>query len=105
MFSRTETEPAAREIVQSEALKVGTAIASVCAMLDPAVVVLGGGIGSNPALLRPVRETTAALLPLTARIETSMLREQAALHGAMAIALREARDTLFFRRGVRAAAL
>jgi predicted NBD/HSP70 family sugar kinase len=101
LFARAENEPAASEIVQSEAEKVATAIASVCAMLDPAMVVLGGGIGSNPALLRPVRETTAALLPLTARIETSLLREKAALHGAMAIALREARDQLF-RRGVRA---
>lgn len=101
LFARAAEEPAAREIVQDEATRVGTAIAAVCAMLDPALVVLGGGIGSNPALLRPVRETTAALVPLMARIETSLLREQAALHGALAIALREARDALF-RRGIRA---
>jgi predicted NBD/HSP70 family sugar kinase len=64
-------------------------------VLDPALVVLGGGIGSNPALLRPVRETVAALVPLTARIETSSLRERSALYGALAIALREAREHLF----------
>ena len=65
------------------------------------MVVLGGGIGSNAFLLAPVRATAAALFPLTVRIETSMLGEKAALQGAIAIALREARRQLFSagRRG------
>jgi predicted NBD/HSP70 family sugar kinase len=92
---------AAQAIVEKVARHIGVAIATVCAVIDPELVVLGGGIGSNAALLSPVRATAAQLLPLTARIETSMLGEKAALRGAIAIALREARRQLFSttRRG------
>jgi predicted NBD/HSP70 family sugar kinase len=98
VFERADAEPAAREIVLAEARRIGLAIATVCAILDPELVVLGGGIGSNPRLLRPVRETVAALVPLSVRIETSLLREQSALYGALAVALREARAQLFRQR-------
>jgi predicted NBD/HSP70 family sugar kinase len=76
------------------ASRLGAAIATVCAILDPGLVVLGGGIGASPLLLRPVRGSAAALVPVTARIETSLLAERAALQGAIAIALRAARSTL-----------
>jgi hypothetical protein len=56
--------------------------------------VLGGGIGASPLLLRPVRGSAAALVPITARIETSVLGERAALQGAIAVALRAARTQL-----------
>ena len=66
----------------------------MCAILDPQLVVLGGGIGASPLLLRPVRGSAAALVPITARIETSLLGERAALQGAIAVALHAARTTL-----------
>jgi predicted NBD/HSP70 family sugar kinase len=66
----------------------------VCAILDPELVVLGGGIGSSPLLLSPVRGAAAALVPLTARIERSLLGDQAALRGAIAFALHAARSQL-----------
>jgi hypothetical protein len=44
--------------------------------------------------LRPVRGSAAALVPITARIETSVLGERAALQGAIAVALRAARTQL-----------
>ncbi len=87
----------AREVVDGVARRLGAAIASVIAVVDPELVVLGGGIGSNPSLLGPVRGTVAELVPLTARIETSRLGDQAALHGAVAAALREAREQLLTR--------
>jgi predicted NBD/HSP70 family sugar kinase len=86
---------AAQAVVESEGRRIGLAIAAACAVVDPALVVLGGGIGSNEALLAPVRETVAGLVPLVPRIETSLLGEKAALYGAVAIALRHARDALF----------
>jgi predicted NBD/HSP70 family sugar kinase len=86
--------PAARSVVDYVASRLGTAIATVCAILDPELVVLGGGIGANPALLRPVRGSAAALVPITARIETSVLGEGAALQGAIAVALHAARTGL-----------
>lgn len=85
---------AARSVVDHVASRLGTAIATVCAILDPELVVLGGGIGANPVLLRPARGSAAALVPITARIETSLLGERAALQGAIAVALRDARTLL-----------
>ena len=85
---------AARSVVDHVASRLGTAIATVCAILDPELIVLGGGIGASPLLLRPVRGSAAALVPITARIETSLLGERAALQGAIAVALHAARTTL-----------
>ena len=93
-------DDAARDVVQGVARRLGVAIASLIAVIDPELVVLGGGIGSNPALLGPVRATVAELVPLTARIEISRLGDQAALHGAIAVALREA-HAMLFRRATR----
>ncbi|HEV7177191.1 MAG TPA: ROK family protein [Solirubrobacteraceae bacterium] len=87
----------ARAVVANVARHLGSAIASVIAVIDPELIVLGGGIGSNPALLGPVRVTAAELVPLATRIETSMLGDQAALHGAVAVALREARVAVHAR--------
>ena len=61
---------------------------------DRGLVVLGGGIGASPLLLRPVRGAAAALVPITARIETSLLGDRAALQGAIAISLQAARAQL-----------
>ena len=85
---------AARSVVDHVAARLGTAIATACAILDPELVVLGGGIGSSPLLLRPVRGAAAVLVPITARIETSRLGERAALKGAIAVALHAARTLL-----------
>jgi predicted NBD/HSP70 family sugar kinase len=87
----------AQFVVADVARRLGSAIASVIAVIDPELVVLGGGIGSNPSLLAPVRATVAELMPLSARIETSTLGDNAALSGAIALALREARAHLFRR--------
>jgi predicted NBD/HSP70 family sugar kinase len=81
-------------VVDHVASRLGTAIATVCAILDPELVVLGGGIGASPLLLRPVRGAAAMLVPITARIETSLLGERAALQGAVAVALHAARTML-----------
>ncbi|MFL5861941.1 MAG: ROK family protein [Solirubrobacteraceae bacterium] len=87
-------DAAAQSVVDDVASRLGTAIATTCAILDPELVVLGGGIGASPLLLRPVRGAAAALVPITARIETSLLSERAALQGAIAIALQAARTML-----------
>jgi predicted NBD/HSP70 family sugar kinase len=84
----------ARAVVEHVASRLGAAIATVCAIIDPELVVLGGGIGANPLLLRPVRGAAAALVPITARIETSRLGDRAALQGAIAVALQAARAQL-----------
>jgi predicted NBD/HSP70 family sugar kinase len=85
----------AQAVIDGVARRIGIAIATVCTVVDPELVVLGGGIGSNAALVGPVRATVAALLPVAARVETSRLGEKAALYGAIAIALRRAHGEVF----------
>ena len=95
LFSQAATGvPAARELVEAEAHQLGLTIASTCAVFDPALVVLGGGIGSNPLLLPVVRQTVAALVPFPPRLECSALGEAASLTGALRIALDGAREDL-----------
>src|SRR6476646_1489905 len=90
----------AHAVVDHVASLLGAAIATVCAILDPELVVLGGGIGASPLLLRPVRGAAAALVPITARIETSLLGDRAALQGAIAVALQAVRAQLLSQGGV-----
>ncbi len=59
---------------------------------------LGGGIGASPLLLLLVRGAAALLVQITARIETSLLGERAALQAAIAVALHAARVHLLARR-------
>jgi predicted NBD/HSP70 family sugar kinase len=86
--------PAARELVEAEARQLGLAVASACAVFDPELVVLGGGIGSNALLLPVVRDTVRELVPFPPRVETSALGEVASLTGALSIALGGARVDL-----------
>ena len=95
MFERAgEADAQAQAIIEDVASRLGAAIAAVCAILDPELVVLGGGIGSSPLLLSPVRGAVAMLVPISARIETSLLGERGGLQGAIAVALDAARTTL-----------
>jgi predicted NBD/HSP70 family sugar kinase len=101
VFDRARAgDSVARDVVDHVASLLGAAIATVCAILDPELVVLGGGIGANPLLLRPVRGAAAALVPITARIETSHLGDRAALQGAIAAALQAARAQLLSQGAV-----
>jgi predicted NBD/HSP70 family sugar kinase len=84
----------AREIVEAEARQLALTVASTCAVFDPELVVLGGGIGSNTQLLPLVRETVHALVPFPPRLESSALGEVASLTGALRIALDGAREEL-----------
>jgi predicted NBD/HSP70 family sugar kinase len=89
------SDPVAIGVVDAAAERIGLAVATVCAVVDPELVVLGGRIGGAPELLPTIRATVGRLLPLPVRIEASLLAERAALEGALALALREARDRLF----------
>ncbi|MFF8730987.1 ROK family protein [Streptomyces sp. NPDC015171] len=92
-------EPAAVRAVELEGERIAHTVAAAAAVLDPDLVVLGGGVGhSVDLLLRPVREHVRALTPLRPRIAPSRLGEDAVLLGAVAVALDTARDLVFERR-------
>ncbi|MGI5134642.1 ROK family protein [Streptomyces sp. CA-106110] len=91
--------PAAISAVRLEGERIAHTVAAAAAVLDPDLVVLGGGVGhSVDLLLRPVRETLRALTPLRPKIAPSRLGEDAVLLGALATALGTARDVVFERR-------
>ena len=86
-------------VVEREGQHLALAIAAVAAILDPELVVLGGGIGRNVDLLRgPIERRLREITPLKTRIAASELGEDAVLFGALATALAVARDLVFQQR-------
>ena len=85
--------------VELEGRRLALVVGSVAAILDPELVVLGGGIGRNLDLLRePMARRLSQLAPLRPTIVVSKLGEDAVLRGAVATALDVARDLVFERR-------
>ncbi|KJK59926.1 ROK family transcriptional regulator [Saccharothrix sp. ST-888] len=92
-------DPAALAAVEREADQLAYAVAVVSAVLDPDLVLLGGGVGqSADLLLGRMERTLHQLSPLRPRLAPSRLGEDAVLIGALATALRTARPTVFERR-------
>ncbi|MFJ4522131.1 ROK family protein [Streptomyces sp. NPDC088810] len=92
-------DPAAVRAVELEGERIAHTVAAAAAVLDPDLVVLGGGVGhSVDLLLRPVRERLRAITPLRPRIAPGRLGADAVLLGAVATALDTARNLVFERR-------
>ena len=88
----------ARKVVEIEADRIALAAAAVVPIVDPELVVLGGGIGRNgDLLLEPVTEALRAVTPFAVRLEVSPLGEEAVVLGAVWMALQAAQDLLFTR--------
>lgn len=91
-------DPVARRVVEVVAGRIALAVAAVVPVLDPELVVLGGGIGRNgDLLLEPVERELRALSPFAPRIEASALGDEATVLGAIAAAREAALDLLFDR--------
>ena len=90
--------PEAQEVLAREGERLALVVAAVCAVLDPDLVVLGGGVGhSADLLLPPVREALYRMTPLHPEVVPSTLGDDAVLLGAIACALRSARPRVFER--------
>jgi glucokinase len=85
-------DPGAREALTAMGEKLGVGIASLLNLLDPDVVVIGGGLGSDagPLLLGPAERVarSRALEPAASqvRIAAAMLGEDAGMLGAAMLA-------------------
>ncbi len=89
----------ARTVVEEVARRIAAHITPIAAVADPALVVLGGGLGANgDLLLTPVRRLLAGWIPYPPRVEISSLGEAAVLMGALAVGLRSALDNVFVNR-------
>jgi predicted NBD/HSP70 family sugar kinase len=93
-------DPIAVRAVAHETDHVARALAGVVALLDPELVVLGGGIGGHGAdvLLGAVRDRLETITPLgPPRVEVSPLGDDAVVLGALATGLATARALVFDR--------
>jgi predicted NBD/HSP70 family sugar kinase len=100
VFTAARTgDPAAVAAVRQEGERLAHTVAAVAAVLDPDLVVLGGGVGhSADLLLETVDTTMRRLTPLRPKVAASALGEDAVLLGAVATALTTARDVVFDQR-------
>ncbi|ONI85418.1 sugar kinase [Actinosynnema sp. ALI-1.44] len=84
--------------VTEEAKQLAFVVGAVAAVIDPELVVLGGGIGSNTDLLAdPLEEALRGTTPLRPKIVAGELGETAVLSGAIAMGLGSAREVVFDR--------
>ena len=83
-------------VVEQEGYRLALAIAVITAVLDPALIVLGGGIGQRgELLLPPLERRLQQLTPLRPRIVASKLGDDSVLLGSIATALEVAHDLVF----------
>ena len=88
----------AQGVVQELGARIGLALAAIVSVLDPALVILGGGIGRNgDLLLEPIQSELATLAPVQPPVMVSQLGEDAELLGAVSMALGVAQERLFAR--------
>lgn len=88
----------ALKVVEAEAAWLALAVATVTPVLDPELVILGGGIGSHgDLLLEPMERELRQLMPFKPRLAVSALGDDAVVLGAVAIALESARERVFAR--------
>ncbi|HEY8107315.1 MAG TPA: ROK family protein, partial [Gaiellaceae bacterium] len=86
-------------VVEEAARRIALHVLPLAATLDLPLVVLGGSVGANAALLEPVRRHLADWLPFPPpRIEVSALGEAAVIEGALAAGVDSAVEHLFQRR-------
>lgn len=86
----------ASAIVTAEGRRIGSLVAAVAAILDPEIVVLGGGVGRNLDMLgAAITGRVEELSPLRPAVVASTLGDSGVLAGAITRALDVARDRLF----------
>jgi predicted NBD/HSP70 family sugar kinase len=86
-------------VIDEAARRIALHVLPLAATLDLPLVVLGGSVGANPALLEPVRRRLGDLVPFPApRVEVSALGEAAVIEGALAAGVDTAVERLFQRR-------
>lgn len=90
-------DPAALHAVAAEAEYVARAVGTVVAVIDPDLVIIGGGMGNNGDLIiDPVRKRLLDFVPLDApRVEISALGVDAVTMGGLEVGLAKARDLVF----------
>ncbi|WP_211260788.1 ROK family transcriptional regulator [Amycolatopsis jejuensis] len=94
-----EGDELARRAVAAEADRLAYTVASVAAVVDPELIVLGGGVGTAAdLLLEPIDRALRAFTPLTTTVVQGELGDDGVLTGAISVGLRAAEGLVFERR-------
>lgn len=83
-------DPVAREIVRDEATLIAKALTSIIAVIDPELIVLGGGIGRAPGFAVAVGTALEGLAPVVPEIRVSALGDDAVVEGCLAAGMERA---------------
>jgi predicted NBD/HSP70 family sugar kinase len=77
----------ARRVVADEAVLVARALCSIIAVVDPDLIVLGGGIGKADGFVDAVRAELAARSPIATDLRVSALGVDSVVDGCLASGL------------------
>jgi glucokinase len=89
-----EGDHAAGEVVRYTSGILADAIADISLLLNPEVVVLGGGVGSHPELCRATEKLVQRHEFAQPALRSSSLGTQAQLHGAISVSLSAVEEIL-----------
>lgn len=88
-------DPRATAVVEELAVYLGTAVANIVAVLDPALIVFGGGLShAGDLLLSPLRRVVSKVVPNLPALALSSLGDDAQLLGAVRSAMEIAEGRL-----------
>lgn len=92
IFDRADAgEATAAAVVTEVTRNIALGVATVIALLDPGVVVVGGGIGARPGFAEALGVLTAQLVSTPCAVVPSALGDRAGVVGAVSFASRQAR--------------
>lgn len=95
-----EGDPVAVDIAEELVELLARATASACLVLNPATVILGGGLSqAGQALADPLARRVQSLVPIAPRLEISGLGDLAVAYGAVRLALDVIDEWLYARSG------
>ena len=94
----------AAAVVAEEALLVAKAVCTVITVVDPELIVLGGGIGQAPGFLEAVVNQVRMLAPVLPEVKASVLGTETVVAGCVAAGLDRAWQRLVGELAVRAEA-
>lgn len=87
----------AQRAVEDTLDDLAVGLATVVSLIDPGLIVLGGGIGARAGVAEAMTKRLAGMLVTPCMVETSRLGARAGLIGALAYARHRARITLLAR--------
>ena len=82
-------------VLDKTAQLLANAVAALCAVVDPKLVVFGGSIGQRPELVERVRAEVAKCVALPVQIRATKIEESSALLGGALLGLTKMHQALF----------